>query len=215
MRKTKKRPTRRQKARRWCLAALGLGAACLALLCFLYYPMLSPTAAIHLSEKNTSAGKTELVTEVRSGDIRFLLSKNENILMVTPFSPAGRSHLAWMSWPLMAVDLSQESKPAVSFHLSPSEDQPGYVLCLGVVEDRPQAVTARIIANAGSPHAYSVPIQETQDHLRYFWFCQTYSDPAESSHYGISDIALAGQDGQPLGTVPLDPFSLKPIYELS
>ena len=39
MRKTKKRPTRRQKARRWCLAALGMGAACLAMLCFLFYPM--------------------------------------------------------------------------------------------------------------------------------------------------------------------------------
>lgn len=213
MRKTKKRPTRRQKARRWCLAALGMGAACLALLCFLFYPMLSPTAAIHLSEKTVSAGKTQIVTEVQSGKVRFLLSKNENILMVTPFSHTGRSHLTWMSWPLLAVDLSQESKPSVTFHLPPSEDQPGYILCLGVVEDCPQAVTARIIAD--SPYVYSVPIQETQDHLRYFWFCQTYSDPSESSHYNISNIALAGQEGEPLGTVPLDPFSRMPIYELS
>ena len=89
MRKTKKRPTRRQKARRWCLAALGMGAACLAMLCFLFYPMLSPTAAIHLSEKTVSAGKTQIVTEVQSGKVRFLLSKNENILMVTPFSHTG------------------------------------------------------------------------------------------------------------------------------
>lgn len=213
MRNRKKHTPRRQKTRRWCLAALGLGAACLALLCFLFYPTLSPAAAMHLSEKNLSAGKTELVTEVRSGGVRFLLAENENVLMVTPFCPIGSTRPVGMTYPLLAVDLSQESKPAVTFHLPPSENQPGYVLCLGVVEDCPQAVTARIIAD--SPYAYSVPIQETQEHLRYFWFCQTYSDPAESSHYNISNIALAGQEREPLGTVPLDPFSLMPIYEFS
>lgn len=212
MKRRKKGSNRKRKALGWCLAALGMGAVCLGFLAVQNYPVLSPRAALHMAEKNAASGQTQTVETRRAGSLQFILSENETILMVTPFSRTARQEVAWLGFPLVAVDLSREDTPVAGYHQSPSDTQTGCVQCLGIVKDQPQAVTARIIANSPDrANSYEVPIQETPNHLRYFWLCQTYTDPEKRDRYSISSVVLEDQAGQSLGTITVDTYTTMPI----
>lgn len=203
MKNRKTLPTSRQQARRRGLIALVLALLLLFTLLLRYYSTLTPTQVIRTAEASVGVDRTHILEQRTEGGITFTLSRNDEILMVTSYSPKVRQSTD-VGQPLLAVDLTHGTDVAAFGAAWPQESRPIYdsaqgettdaeepahgLQCAGIITGYPEATTVRLCRTSDwYLDVLDTEILEAEDHTRYFWVS---SLPSSASDYYDSIILL-------------------------
>lgn len=135
MKNRKTLPTSRQQARRRGLIALVLALLLLFTLLLRYYSTLTPTQVIRTAEASVGVDRTHILEQRTEGGITFTLSRNDEILMVTSYSPKVRQPTD-VGQPLLAVDLTHGTDVAAFGAAWPQESRPIYDSAKGKPQTR-------------------------------------------------------------------------------
>lgn len=183
MKNQKTLPTSRQRARRRGLIVLVLALLLLFTLLFRYYSTLTPTQVIRTAEASVGVERTHILEQRTEGGITFTLSRNDEILMVTAYSPKIQRSTDALRQPFLAVDLTHGTDGAACGAAWPqgidnstqgeTTDAEEAVLGLqyaGILTGYPEATTVRLChASDWYLDVLDTEILEAEDHTRYFW----------------------------------------------
>ena len=222
--------TGKQRAFRWAAAALCVLLLALGLYWLDNRPCLTPSQAIREAERREATQQTVLLETHTIQDTDFLLTGNEDVLLVVRF----HQHLLerFLSTPgyLIAFDRSlppfdpaQESAPlrCGQLILEPADgaSSPRFLLVLGTT-DHPQGACVVLTSETADTWTATVPLEESPFGCRYFWFWKelpsrpeegTSASAApleETAWEGDCTVTLLDGQGQSLGSLTSQGFSL-------
>ena len=214
MRRKKALPTQRRLAQRRGLVILCLALLCAVGWCFLNRSVLTPSLVIRNAERHLACGPTERLAQRKEQGETFLLSQNDNVLMLNLFSPALWTSNLRPGQPLFSVERTKVSGPAAvgEYQFHDGRAQRGDLHVAGILTGCPEAVSVRLCLpeRPGTPSA-EVSILENAEGIRYFW----YYEPHKTEEFlpGYTTALLLDKAGVPLASCPItDPGNYSSHY---
>ena len=222
--------TGKQRAFCWTGAALLVLLLALGLYWLDNRPCLTPSQAIREAERREATQQTVLLETHTIQDTDFLLTGNEDVLLVVRFHQrllerflSTPGYLIAFDRNLPPFDPAQEGAPlrCGQLILEPADgaSSPRFLLVLGTT-DHPQG--ARVVLTSETTDAWTatVPLEESPFGCRYFWFWKelpprpeegTSASAAlleETAWEGDCTVTLLDGQGQSLGSLTSQGFSL-------
>lgn len=220
--------TGKQRAFRWTILALAVLLLALGLYWLDNRPCLTSDQAIREAERQEATRQTVLLKTHTVQDTDYLLTGNEDVLLVVRFRQQVLNRL--LSAPgyriafdrgLPPFDPAQEGAPLRCGHLilEPADGtaSPRFLLVLGTT-DHPQGTSVVLTAETADAWTAAVPLEESPFGYRYFWFwkdlpprqeTETSAAPLEETAWeGDCTVILLDGQGTPLGSLTARGFSL-------
>lgn len=220
--------TGKQRAFRWTGAALLVLLLALGLYWLDNRPCLTSDQAIREAERREATRQTVLLKTHTVQDTDYLLTGNEDVLLVVRFRQQVLKRLLSAPGYLIAFDRglppfdpAQEGAPLRCGHLilEPADGtaSPRFLLVLGTT-DHPQGASVVLTAETADAWTAAVPLEESPFGYRYFWFwkelpprqeAETSAAPLEETAWeGDCTVTLLDNQGTPLGSLTARGFSL-------
>lgn len=211
--------TGKQRALRWTILALAVLLLALGLYWLDARPCLTAEQAIREAERRETTQETTLLDThtIQAND--YLLTGNEDVLLVVRFrqhllarllSPSG--YLIAFDRGLPPFDPAQEAAPLRCGRLILEEEEPSsgprFLLVLGTT-DHPQGASVVLTAETADTWTSTVPLAESPFGYRYFWFWKEL--PPRQEEVWEEDnctVTLLDDQGNPLGSLTSRGFSL-------
>lgn len=222
--------TGKQRAFRWTILALAVLLLALGLYWLDTRPCLTADQAIREAERREATRQTVLLKTHTVQDTDYLLTGNEDVLLVVRFRQQVLKRLLSAPGYLIAFDRglppfdpAQEGAPLRCGHLilEPADGtaSPRFLLVLGTT-DHPQGASVVLTAETADAWTAAVPLEESPFGYRYFWFwkelpprqeekASASAAPLEETAWeGDCTITLLDGQGQSLGSLTSQGFSL-------
>lgn len=220
--------TGKQRAFRWTILALAVLLLALGLYWLDTRPCLTADQAIREAERREATRQTVLLKTHTVQDTDYLLTGNEDVLLVVRFRQQVLKRLLSAPGYLIAFDRglppfdpAQEGAPLRCGHLilEPADGtaSPRFLLVLGTT-DHPQGTSVVLTAETADAWTAAVPLEESPFGYRYFWFwkelpprqeAETSAAPLEETTWeGDCTVTLLDGQGTPLGSLTARGFSL-------
>ncbi len=222
--------TGKQRAFRWVAAALCVLLLALGLYWLDNRPCLTPSQAIREAERREATQQTVLLESHTIQDTDFLLTGNEDVLLVVRFHQrllerflSTPGYLIAFDRSLPPFDPAQEAAPlrCGRLILEPADgaSSPRFLLVLGTT-DHPQGARVVLTSETADAWTATVPLEESPFGCRYFWFWKELSPrpeegtsssaaPLEETAWeGNCTVTLLDGQGQSLGSLTSQGFSL-------
>lgn len=222
--------TGKQRAFCWTGAALLVLLLALGLYWLDNRPCLTPSQAIREAERRESTQQTVLLESHTIQDTDFLLTGNEDVLLVVRFHQrllerflSTPGYLIAFDRSLPPFDPAQESAPlrCGQLILEPADgaSSPRFLLVLGTT-DHPQGARVVLTSETADAWTATVPLEESPFGCRYFWFWKelpprpeegisaSAAQLEETAWEGDCTVTLLDGQGQSLGSLTSQGFSL-------
>lgn len=220
--------TGKQRAFRWTILALAVLLLALGLYWLDTRPCLTADQAIREAERREATRQTVLLKTHTVQDTDYLLTGNEDVLLVVRFHQRLLERLLSTPGYLIAFDRglppfdpAQEAAPlrCGRLILEPADgaSSPRFLLVLGTT-DHPQGACVVLTAETADTWTATVPLEESPFGYRYFWFwkelpprqeAETSAAPLEETAWeGDCTVTLLDGQGTPLGILTARGFSL-------
>lgn len=222
--------TGKQRAFRWVAAALCVLLLALGLYWLDNRPCLTPSQAIREAERREATQQTVLLESHTIQDTDFLLTGNEDVLLVVRFHQrllerflSTPGYLIAFDRSLPPFDPAQDTAPlrCGQLILEPADgaSSPRFLLVLGTT-DHPQGARVVLTSETADAWTATVPLEESPFGCRYFWFwkelpprqeeeASASAAPLEETPWeGDCTITLLDGQGQSLGSLTSQGFSL-------
>ncbi len=222
--------TGKQRAFRWVAAALCVLLLALGLYWLDNRPCLTPSQAIREAERREATQQTVLLETHTIQDTDFLLTGNEDVLLVVRFHQrllerflSTPGYLIAFDRSLPPFDPAQDTAPlrCGQLILEPADgaSSPRFLLVLGTT-DHPQGARVVLTSETADAWTATVPLEESPFGCRYFWFWKELSPrpeegisasaaPLEETVWeGDCTVTLLDGQGQSLGSLTSQGFSL-------
>lgn len=222
--------TGKQRAFRWVAAALCVLLLALGLYWLDNRPCLTTSQAIREAERREATQQTVLLESHTIQDTDFLLTGNEDVLLVVRFHQrllerflSTPGYLIAFDRNLPPFDPSQESAPlrCGRLILEPADgaSSPRFLLVLGTT-DHPQGACVVLTSETADAWTATIPLEESPFGCRYFWFWKELSPRPEegisasaaqleeTAWEGDCTVTLLDGQGQSLGSLTSQGFSL-------
>lgn len=172
--------TGKQRAFRWVAAALCVLLLALGLYWLDNRPCLTPSQAIREAERREATQQTVLLETHTIQDTDFLLTGNEDVLLVVRFHQrllerflSTPGYLIAFDRSLPPFDPAQDTAPlrCGQLILEPADgaSSPRFLLVLGTT-DHPQGASVVLTSETADAWTATVPLEESPFGCRYFWF---------------------------------------------
>lgn len=220
--------TGKQRAFRWTILALAVLLLALGLYWLDTRPCLTADQAIREAERREATQQTVLLETHTIQDTDFLLTGNEDVLLVVRFHQrllerflSTPGYLIAFDRSLPPFDPAQDTAPlrCGQLILEPADgaSSPRFLLVLGTT-DHPQGTSVVLTAETADAWTAAVPLEESPFGYRYFWFwkelpprqeAETSAAPLEETAWeGDCTVTLLDGQGTPLGSLTARGFSL-------
>ena len=222
--------TGKQRAFRWVAAALCVLLLALGLYWLDNRPCLTPSQAIREAERREATQQTVLLETHTIQDTDFLLTGNEDVLLVVRFHQrllerflSTPGYLIAFDRSLPPFDPAQDTAPlrCGQLILEPADgaSSPRFLLVLGTT-DHPQGACVVLTSETADAWTATVPLEESPFGCRYFWFwkelpprqkeeASASAAPLEETAWeGNCTVTLLDGQGQSLGSLTSQGFSL-------
>lgn len=211
--------TGKQRAFRWTILALAVLLLALGLYWLDTRPCLTADQAIREAERREATRQTVLLKTHTVQDTDYLLTGNEDVLLVVRFRQQVLKRLLSAPGYLIAFDRglppfdpAQEGAPLRCGHLilEPADGtaSPRFLLVLGTT-DHPQGTSVVLTAETADAWTAAVPLEESPFGYRYFWFWKELPPPTGGRNFrrppggdrlgGRLHRHPAGRPGNPAG----------------
>ncbi len=211
--------TGKQRAFRRVAAALCVLLLALGLYWLDNRPCLTPSQAIREAERREATQQTVLLDTHAVQDTDFLLTGNEDVLLVVRFHQrllerflSTPGYLIAFDRSLPLFDPAQEAAPlrCGRLTLEPADgaSSPRFLLVLGTT-DHPQGASVVLTSETADAWTATVPLEESPFGYRYFWYWGEL--PPRQEELGDEDnctVTLLDDQGNPLGSLTSRGFSL-------
>lgn len=211
--------TGKQRTFRWVAAALCVLLLALGLYWLDNRPCLTPSQAIREAERREATQQTALLDTHAVQDTDFLLTGNEDVLLVVRFHQrllerflSTPGYLIAFDRSLPLFDPAQEAAPlrCGQLTLEPADgtSSPRFLLVLGTT-DHPQGASVVLTSETADAWTATVPLEESPFGYRYFWYWKEL--PPRQEEFLDEDnctVTLLDDQGNPLDSLTSRGFSL-------
>lgn len=211
--------TGKQRAFRRVAAALCVLLLALGLYWLDNRPCLTPSQAIREAERREATQQTALLDTHAVQDTDFLLTGNEDVLLVVRFHQrlverflSTPGYLIAFDRSLSLFDPAQEAAPlrCGQLTLEPADgaSSPRFLLVLGTT-DHPQGASVVLTSETADAWTATIPLEESPFGYRYFWYWKELP-PGQEEFWDEDNctVTLLDDQGTPLGRLTSRGFSL-------